>query len=186
MKKYIFFLSFLTLITMLDYSCKKPIDECENVNCNNGNCVLGDCKCDYGWSGTDCTTKKINYFTGDWTGSLKCLTNTDTITLRIKEIGSSVDVLKINTVDLVFKIGDIPLSFDSYTMNAVMDSSFNSFVIDTLNIKQKIPFNGNEIEFEVAVSGDGNKTETDSLSLRLNFLITQLNQSITCQGVFGK
>ncbi len=182
MRKYLFFISFLLLAVLSNNSCTDPVDECEGVECGNGQCEQGNCKCDYGWSGSDCSSKRITPLIGDWTGELKCLTNTDTITLRIKEIGNSVDVLKINTVDLVFNIGTTPLSFDSFTMNAIVDSSFNSFVIDTLEIKQ----NFNDQELLVLVSGDGKKIEGDKLNLNLNFTLKNQGIGFKCTGVFDK
>ncbi len=186
MKKILYLLSFILFVSLISNSCKDTIDECEGVECNNGDCLLGNCQCDYGWSGSDCSVKKSSFFYADWVGELKCLTNTDTVTMRIEEIGSSVDVLKMHTVGLVFNLGTIPVSFDNYTLNGVLDSTFEAFVIDTLNIKQIIPFNGNNIEVEIGVSGTGKKIEEDKLDIKLDFLIKQFNQSISCTGVFAK
>lgn len=187
MKKFLFVFSLLLVTIVFNDSCRdEVIDECEGVVCDNGNCVLGTCDCNYGWEGTDCDVKRISSLYGEWTGELKCLTNTDTLSLKIDGIGSSIDVIKLNTDGLVFNFGNIPLSFDSYTLNGIVDSTFNSFLIDTLFIKQTIPFNGTNIEVEVAVSGDGHKKDNGELDLELDFLIKQFNQSINCQGVFEK
>lgn len=183
MKKILVFASMLFLISFTTNSCQ---DKCENVVCSNGTCNEGNCECDYGWESSDCSTKKAAYLYGDWTGEFTCITNTDTITMKIEEIESSVDILKMHTVGLTFDFNSIPVSFDSFSFIGIVDSTFNAFTIDPLTIKQTVPFNGNNIELEVLVSGSGTKNTNDNLDFILDFKIINIGQTFTCNGELEK
>jgi len=179
MKKIIFFASLLFLTSLSLNSCK---DECENVVCNNGICDNGDCKCDFGWESSDCSIKKAALFYGDWTGQFTCLTNTDTITMKIEEVENSVNIVKMHTVGLNFDFNSFPISFDNFSFIGVIDSTFNTFSLDPLTIKQVVPFNGNNVELEIVITGNGKKNENNNLDLILDFNIANIGQSITCNG----
>ncbi|GJM17208.1 MAG: hypothetical protein DHS20C13_25350 [Thermodesulfobacteriota bacterium] len=45
------------LVIGLSLGCGKD-DPCENITCVNGFCANGDCNCDEGWTGSDCSVKK--------------------------------------------------------------------------------------------------------------------------------
>jgi len=179
MKKLFFLLSFLFFVTIVNYSCK---DECKDVVCNNGICDTGNCNCDFGWEGEVCDVKKISFFYGDWEGEVNCINNGDTIVMHIEDLGNSLNILKMHTIGLVFDFNSIPISFDSYILNAVADSNFYSFVIDTLNIKQVVPIGGNNFELDIAITGNGKKNANDNLDLTIDLNIPSINQKISCVG----
>lgn len=163
------------MITFIDTSCK---DKCKDVICNNGICDEGNCVCNYGWSGEDCDFKRVSVFFGDWTGDFNCGLNDQTITMHIEGIGNSLDILKMHTIDTNIEFQGFPISLDSYVLNAIVDSSFTSFVIDPFEIS--IPISTLEIEIEVF--GSGKLLENNNLDLVLNMKGVSFPIAFECVG----
>ena len=161
MKRILFYLSLIFLISLIDVSCK---DECKDVVCNNGDCVEGDCICDFGWGGDQCDFQMSSLFAGDWIGGFECYTTTDTITMHIEDRKESLLLLKIHTVGMELDIQGFPINFDNYIMEGVIDSTFSFFVIDTFQISQSIA--SFEVTFNVA--GGGKLLESNNLDLTIS------------------
>ena len=62
-------LTTLFLATLLFAGCK---DECKDVTCVKGACVDGNCVCDAGYSGTDCSVAHNAKFNGRYTSDENC------------------------------------------------------------------------------------------------------------------
>ena len=175
MKRVLFYFSLLLMITLADTSCK---DECKDVICNNGSCDEGNCVCNYGWSGENCDFKSVSEFYGDWTGDFNCGLTDQVITMHIEGIGNSLDILKMHTVDSNIDIQGFPISLDSYILNAIVDSTFTSFVIDPFEIS--IPLGTFEVEIDV--QGSGKLLENKNLDLILNLKGKSFPVAFECTG----
>jgi|GEM_PF-1723607 len=54
-------ISFVFMISIFFYACEaedtKPPDPCEGISCTNGVCFDGSCRCNKGYTGSDCLTE---------------------------------------------------------------------------------------------------------------------------------
>lgn len=146
---------FLLLIsTFLIFSCGKDEeqvpDPCTGITCENGNCVNGQCACDEGWTGPDCSQRVdlcegVSCVNGDcvngqcdcdegWTGpdcsDILTPRSINIIAVEIeniptqKEDGTNWDILDAPDIFFFFSINSQIYGLPSSTKENCSDSEF--------------------------------------------------------------
>lgn len=67
MKTFLLLTGSLAIYLMAGTGCKDEqelVDPCFGINCTNGQCADGACRCDYGFTGTDCSEELIPKWIG--------------------------------------------------------------------------------------------------------------------------
>ena len=67
------------IVALTALSCNES-DPCDKQLCSgHGTCIDGDCYCESGFEGSECTTEWSAKFVGTWKGKSNCLYSVDTV-----------------------------------------------------------------------------------------------------------
>jgi hypothetical protein len=87
-------------------------DPCKDVVCNNGECVEGDCVCNAGYEGVDCSTAFNAKFSGTYNLSEVCdFTGSDSYTVTLTP--SSSEPARANITGLYREQFSVPMSIET-------------------------------------------------------------------------
>ncbi len=138
----------LFLGTLLFAGCK---DECKDVTCVQGACVEGNCVCDAGYSGADCSVALNAKFNGAYNATVNCnLSGAGTHTVTVAPKSGTADQViisglyyangqsvtaKVATDGTTFSIAKQDLGISGYDLESTSGTINVSFKAITLAYK---------------------------------------------------
>lgn len=80
-------------------SCSKDEDPCDDINCgSHGICGGGNCHCDIGWSGSNCSFEDRTIFLGDYTAENDCASFSNSCDITIARNEDQDDHIDISNI----------------------------------------------------------------------------------------
>lgn len=139
-------------------------DACADITClNGGTCVEGDCVCADGFEGTDCGTKSVTKFVGNYNTNEICSTGNYSYSSELQASASN-DLRMIITN--LYELGE--------NVTAELDAgSTTSFTIPSVTIQG------------LTIQGTGS-INTDGTTVTINYTVNDGSQTDNCVSTFTK